>query len=373
MKNTVKEEINRINQLLKEEMFPEPLDRLVDTQNNIEDMAQNVNMMGDEVGLEGFELDDIWGEYGEDFTEKQIDDISGAIHDLGDAAQSLEDAEDELQVTHSQLDDLTKSLQGLNEMRFDGKSTGLFSDEENTMNELEIDEGHCSSKGLDEDLDTNDEIEFDTWDDYMSSDFSNVDFDAIAKGEWKAGSNYYLKNRKMFDSHRNKYGRFRVKPEGESYVGTFGPDDNDFPWHSLYENEEEELPTVRRSDKDMLRRRPYSPKARFKAGLSEQERPPLALDRELSFVLDEIHDDLFYTLPGQFQEYNLGEQVRLYQELKSRLDSYPASKSLPEVKQILDRMEYDLSGLEGFNERLGELFYILTGRYEFSPEARRNS
>lgn len=29
----------------------------------------------------------------------------------------------------------------------------------------------------------------------------------------------------------------------------------------------EELPTVRRSDRDMLRRRPYSPKARFKAGL----------------------------------------------------------------------------------------------------------
>ena len=32
-------------------------------------------------------------------------------------------------------------------------------------------------------------------------------------------------------------------------------------------NEDEELPTVRRSDRDMLRRRPYSPKARFKAGL----------------------------------------------------------------------------------------------------------
>ena len=50
MKNTLKKEINRINQLLKEEMFPEPLDRLMDTQNNIEDMAQNVIMMGGEVG-----------------------------------------------------------------------------------------------------------------------------------------------------------------------------------------------------------------------------------------------------------------------------------------------------------------------------------
>ena len=295
MKNTLKKEINRINQLLKEEMFPEPLDRLMDTQNNIEDMAQNVIMMGGEVDDEERELDDVWGEYGEDFTEKQIDDISGAIHDLGDAAQSLEDAEDELRISHVQLDDLTKSLQGLNEMRFDGKSTGLFSDEETTMNELEIDEGHCGDSDLDE-------------------------------------------------GHCSSKG--------------------------LDEDEEEEVSMAR---KNRVLRRPYSSSAKFKAGLSEQERPPLALDRELSFVLDEIHDDLFYTLPGQFQEYNLGEQVRLYQELKSRLDSYPASKSLPEVKQILDRMEYDLSGLEGFNERLGELFYILTGRYEFSPEARRNS
>ena len=194
-----------------------------------------------------------------------------------------------IKLTESQLKRVIK------EMHADGISTGLFSDEETTMNELEIDEGHCSDTDLD-----------------------------------------------------------------EGHCGSKGLD----------EDEEEDLPTVRRSDRDRARRRPHSPKARFRGGLSEQERPPLALDRDLTFVLDEIHDDLFYTLPGQFQEYNLGEQVRLYQELKSRLDSYPASKSLPEVKQILDRMEYDLSGLEGFNERLGELFYILTGRYEFSPESR---
>ena len=85
----------------------------------------------------------------------------------------------------------------LSEMRFDGKSTGLFSDEETTMNELEIDESHCSSKDLD-----------------------------------------------------------------EGHCGSKGLD----------EDEEEELPTVRRSDRDRARRRPYSPKARFRAGLSEQGR-----------------------------------------------------------------------------------------------------
>ena len=105
--------------------------------------------------------------------------------------------------------------------------------------------------------------------------------------------------------------------------------------------------------------------------INEQEGPMQSLDGELTHLLDKIHDDLFYTLPGEFQEHDLGVQVSLYRELKSMLDAYPASKSLPGVKQILDRMEYDLSGLEGFNERLSDLFYILTGRWEFSPEARR--
>ena len=46
------------------------------------------------------------------------------------------------------------------------------------------------------------------------------------------------------------------------------------------------------------------------------------------------------------------------------------SKSLPGVKEIIDRIEFDISGLDGLNERLGNLFYILTGRYEFSPQDR---
>lgn len=180
----------------------------------------------------------------------------------------------------------------LSEMRFDGKSTGLFSDEENTMNELEIDEGHCSSKDLD-----------------------------------------------------------------EGHCSSKGLDED-----------EEEVSIAR---KNRALRRPYSSGAKFKAGLSEQERPPQSLDRELTYALDEIHDDLFYILPGNHNSQNLGEQLRLYQHLKSMLDAYPASKSLPGVKEIIDRIEFDISGLDGLNERLGNLFYILTGRYEFSPEDRQ--
>ncbi len=96
-----------------------------------------------------------------------------------------------IKLTESQLKRIIK------EMHADGISTGLFSDEETTMNELEIDESHCSSKDLD-----------------------------------------------------------------EGHCGSKGLD----------EDEEEELPTVRRSDRDRARRRPYSPKARFRAGLSEQGR-----------------------------------------------------------------------------------------------------
>jgi len=87
----------------------------------------------------------------------------------------------------------------------------------------EIHEGDCATH-IDEDLDINNEREYDTWDDYMSSDFSDSRLD--------------IKDRKFFDSYRNKYGRFRVKPEGDSYVGTFGSDDNDIPWKSIYESPE---------------------------------------------------------------------------------------------------------------------------------------
>ena len=233
----------------------------------------------------------------------------------------------------------------LNEMISDNKSTGLFSDEETSMNKLEIDESPCGDSDLDEG-------------DCGGKELQENDLEYDPTKVVHNDEDHIVVDRDMEDEE------FTYDKEDVSYM--------DDEWLVIdKDDEEEELPTVRRSDRDRARRRPYSPKARFRGGLSEQERPPLALDRELSFVLDEIHDDLFYTLPGQFQEYNLGEQVRLYQELKSRLDSYPSSKSLPEVKQILDRMEYDLSGLEGFNERLGELFYILTGRYEFSPENRQ--
>ena len=89
----------------------------------------------------------------------------------------------------------------------------------------EIHEGDCATH-IDEDLDINNEREYDTWDDYMSSDFSDSRLD--------------IKDKKFFDSYRNKHGRFRVKPEGDSYVGTFGSDDNDIPWKSLYEDSDDD-------------------------------------------------------------------------------------------------------------------------------------
>ena len=276
--------------------------------------------------------------------------------------------------------DRINQLLGLNEMRFDNKSTGLFSDEETTMNELEIDESPCGDSDLDEgdcggkELQEND-LEYDPTK-VVHNDEDHIVVDRDMEDEeftYDKEDVSYMDDEWLVIDKDEETTMNELDDEEEEELGWEGD-----PWDYIEyggfmddDDEEEELPTVRRSDRDRARRRPYSPKARFRGGLSEQERPPLALDRDLTFILDEIHDDLFYTLPGQFQEYNLGEQVRLYQELKSRLDSYPSSKSLPEVKQILDRMEYDLSGLEGFNERLGDLFYALTGRYEFSPENRQ--
>ena len=291
MHKKLNEEISRINQLLTEDT----VDDVDDVRHYVNDMSIDADQLYDEVLVAKDDINKIWDDSRDDFDEDQLDHIAGAILDIADAEQSIEDTEDELTVTALQLDDLSLSLQ---EMRFDGKSTGLFSNEETVMNELddEEEEGEWGWEG-------------DPWD--------------------------YI-----------EYGGF------------------------MDDEEEEELPTVRRSDRDRARRRPYNPQARFRGGLSEQERPARALDRELTYALDELHDDIWYTIPGQHNANNLGIQVQLYQQLKSMLDAYPASKSLPEVKQILDRMEYDLSGLEGFNERLADLFYLLTGRWEFSPEGR---
>ena len=195
-------------------------------------------------------------------------------------------------------------LRILHEMRFDGKSTGLFSNEETIMPELDDNEEEDNDLGW----------EGDPWD--------------------------YI-----------EYGGFM--------------DD---------EEEEEELPTVRRSDRDRARRRPYSPKARFRGGLSEQEIASGSLDGDLELALDDIHDDIIYTLPGYgMYEDNLGKQIEIYDNLKMILDDYPASKQLPQVKEILDRLDFKLQGLGGFRDELVDLYYYLSGRYEASPQARQEN
>ena len=76
--------------------------------------------------------------------------------------------------------------------------------------------------------------EFDTWDDYMMSDYPND-----PENRWDINSkkrrihndpDMEEDGRRWFNLHRNKYGTFRVKPHDDGYVGTFGSDDNDFPW-----------------------------------------------------------------------------------------------------------------------------------------------
>jgi len=101
------------------------------------------------------------------------------------------------------------------------------------------------------------------------------------------------------------------------------------------------------------------------------------LDSELLTKLDGIHDELWYTTStNEYGSDTLSAQINVYGTLKNLLDEYPASKSLPKIKLLLNRIEFYLSGKgwsierDSIGNELAELFYELTGRWEFSPESR---
>ena len=66
---------------------------------------------------------------------------------------------------------------------------------------------------------------------YMGEDMEEFNrFEDFESSPYHKGNRWDIKDRMYFDKYREKYGTFRVKPWQDSYVGTFGPDDNDLPW-----------------------------------------------------------------------------------------------------------------------------------------------
>ena len=63
---------------------------------------------------------------------------------------------------------------------------------------------------------------------HMDEDMEEFNrFEDFESSPYYKGNRWDIKDRMYFDKYREKYGTFRVKPWQDSYMGTFGPDDND--------------------------------------------------------------------------------------------------------------------------------------------------
>jgi len=79
-----------------------------------------------------------------------------------------------------------------------------------------------------------------------------------------------------------------------------------------------------------------------------------------SAELTELHDDVLYLTPEYRLTGNRGEGVRVYEEIMDTVNSYGIEPS-DEAKALIKRLEYDLSALEGFDERVVKLYESLSG------------
>lgn len=71
----------------------------------------------------------------------------------------------------------------------------------------------------------------------------------------------------------------------------------------------------------------------------------------------DVHDSLLY-LEDRNDAYALGKGIIIYDEIKSAIDS--SSIKLPqEARELISRIDYDISGVEGIVERIQALYNIL--------------
>jgi len=79
-----------------------------------------------------------------------------------------------------------------------------------------------------------------------------------------------------------------------------------------------------------------------------------------SAELTELHDEVLYLTPEYRLTGSRGEGVRVYEEIIDTVNSYGIEPS-DEAKALIKRLEYDLSALEGFDERVVKLYELLSG------------
>jgi len=88
-------------------------------------------------------------------------------------------------------------------------------------------------------------------------------------------------------------------------------------------------------------------------------------------MLANLNDDVVYMRPGYHSEGDITEAINIYYRILQAVEDEHVNVS-NEAKELIDRVSYDISGLEGINERVLKLYDILleshpdAGTYDFS-------
>lgn len=88
------------------------------------------------------------------------------------------------------------------------------------------------------------------------------------------------------------------------------------------------------------------------------------MNKDIKNRLSHLHDDVLYTTE-EYRVGTLGSVIDVYQSLKEVSNEMVLSEK---AKEIIKRIEFDLSGLEGIEERVKNLYQELTGVDVLNPE-----
>jgi len=80
-------------------------------------------------------------------------------------------------------------------------------------------------------------------------------------------------------------------------------------------------------------------------------------------ALYDIHDDILYLTPeysNQDESTKTARSIELYYRILDIINSRENATVSPETKEIINRINFDLSGLQGLSDRVIQLYTSLT-------------
>lgn len=77
--------------------------------------------------------------------------------------------------------------------------------------------------------------------------------------------------------------------------------------------------------------------------------------------LSELYDEVLYISPGYKLSHGRAPGVEVFEQVMQAIEEDGASLT-DEAKSLIKRLEYDLSALDGFDERVIKLYEIISGQ-----------